>query len=108
MTSRTFLKAAEHISDYNPDKSQVSTWLWTIAQNALIDFYRTQKSELSIDKETIKTDTARSVSFEEQYDKIANPARKALYMVLAQLSERDRLFVYHKYFLGESYHDISK
>ena len=28
-------------------------------------------------------------------------------MALTQLSERDRLFVYHKYFLGENYHDIS-
>ena len=107
LTSCTFLKAAEHISDYNPDKAQISTWLWTIAQNTLIDFYRTQKPELSIDHETIKTDTALSVSFEEQYDKISNPARKALYMALTQLSERDRLFVYHKYFLGENYHDIS-
>ena len=107
LTSRTFLKAAEHISDYNPDKAQISTWLWTIAQNTLIDFYRTQKPELSIDHETIKTDTALSVSFEEQYDKISNPARKALYMALTQLSERDRLFVYHKYFFGENYHDIS-
>lgn len=108
LTSHTFLKAAEHISEYNPKKAQINTWLWTIAKNTLIDFYRTQKQEKSIDDEALEADNVLSVSFEEQYAKIVNPTRKALYAVLAQLSERERLFVYHKYFLDESYHDIAK
>ena len=108
LTSRTFLKAAEHISNHNPYKAQISTWLWTIAKNTLIDFYRTQKQELPIDQKGLGIDAVLSVSFEEQYAKIAEPARKALYSALSQLSERDRLFVYHKYFLEKSYHEISK
>lgn len=108
LTSRTFLKVVEHRSDYHPDKGKISTWLWTIAKNVRIDFYRTQKQELSLGQEGIEKDMSLSVSFEEQYAKIIAPTRKALYAALVQLSERERMLVYHKYFLGESYREISK
>ena len=106
LTAQTFLKAAEHLHTYDPDKAKASTWLQRIAQNTLIDFYRSQKKSVSIDNETIGS--ALSVSVEEQYEQIVSPGRKALYAALWQLSERDRTLVYHKYFLEESYHEISR
>ena len=106
LTAQTFLKAAEHLHTYNSDKAKASTWLRRIAQNTLIDFYRSQKKSVSIDNEDISA--ALSVSFEEQYEQIASPGRKAVYAALCQLSERDRILIYHKYFLEESYHEISQ
>ena len=104
LTAQTFLKAAEHLQTYDPSQAKASTWLAQIAQNTLIDFYRTQKRPVSLDTE--EAQAALSISFAEQYEQIASPARQALFAALWQLSERT--LIYHKYFLGESYHDISQ
>ena len=44
LTSRTFIKAIEKINSFDQNKGQFSTWLYTIARNTVIDFYRTEKS----------------------------------------------------------------
>lgn len=49
LTSETFLKALQHADSYNPQKAKISTWLYSIARNAVIDFYRTRKSHADID-----------------------------------------------------------
>lgn len=108
LTAVTFLKAVEHIDTYNSDIAKASTWLRQIAQNTLIDFYRTQKKVVSLDDPDMGLEEHLSVSFEEQYNAIASPARKELYKALSQLSERDRTLVYYKYILGKSYHEIAE
>lgn len=108
LTAQTFLKAAEKLDTYDSDKGKISTWLWTIAQNTLVDFYRSRRCEISLDKEDSGLLDTLAVSFEEQYERIASPKRKAFYQALVQLSERERILIYQKYFLGKSYHEISR
>jgi len=43
ITELTFLKAWTKKHTYNPKKSSISSWLYTIARNTVIDHYRTQK-----------------------------------------------------------------
>ena len=43
----------------------------------------------------------------EEYQKIMDPRRKLLYRSLTQLPERDRMLLYRKYLLGQSYHQIA-
>lgn len=108
LTGRTFLKIAEHLHTYVPEKAKLGTWIWQISENTLIDFYRTQKKSLPLDAEASDSCSAYSVSFDEQYAQIINPKRKALYAALYQLSERDRMLVCYKYLLGFSYHEIAE
>ena len=108
LTAQTFLKAVEKLDTYDRKKGSISTWLWKIAQNTLIDFYRSKKCEISLDEEDSGILDVLSVSFEEQYEKIASPKRRELYQALTQLSERERILLYQKYFLGKSYIEISK
>lgn len=108
LTEQTFLKIAEHLDTYNPEKGKLSTWIGRVRDNTLIDFYRTQKRPLSLDDESINEENNLVVSFEEQYEKIANPERRELYAALFELSERDRMFIYYKYLLGWSYHEIAE
>lgn len=49
LTSLTFMKALEHIADYSSTRGNFSSWLYRIAQNTVIDHYRTAKAEANID-----------------------------------------------------------
>lgn len=49
LTSQTFLKALQGISTFDAEKSQFSTWIFTIARNTVFDFFRTHKSMANID-----------------------------------------------------------
>lgn len=106
LAGRTFLKIAEHLHTYDPQKSKPGTWIWQISENTLVDFYRTQKPTLPLD-ETANTGGVLSVSFEEQYAQIINPERRALYAALFKLSQRDRILVCYKYLMGFSYREIT-
>lgn len=108
LTEQTFLKIAEHLHTYDPKKAKLSTWISRIKENTLIDFYRTRKLQVSLDDEMSDIGKELSVSFEEQYRQIVNPARRELYAALWELPERDRMLIYHKYLLGWSYHEIAE
>jgi len=49
LTSETFIKALTNISGFDENKGAFSTWLYKIARNTVIDFYRTKKNNLNID-----------------------------------------------------------
>lgn len=41
LASAVFVKAAEHLAGYDPAKASYSTWIYTIAQNTVRDYFRT-------------------------------------------------------------------
>lgn len=40
MTNDVFLKVHEHLNIFDPEKSKLITWIFNIAKNKLIDYYR--------------------------------------------------------------------
>jgi RNA polymerase sigma-70 factor (ECF subfamily) len=40
LTSQTFIKSLEAINNFNPDRGSFSSWLYRIARNNVIDYYR--------------------------------------------------------------------
>ena len=52
LTSQVFLKAWENLDRYEIGSSPFVAWLYTIARNLVIDFYRTQKSSVPLDDVT--------------------------------------------------------
>ena len=55
----SFIKVFEKINQFNPKTSALSTWIYTIVNNTLIDNYRKTKKEkeytISLDKEVVIT-----------------------------------------------------
>jgi RNA polymerase sigma-70 factor (ECF subfamily) len=45
LTNDVFLKASEKMYLFNSDKSKLLTWLYTIAKNLVIDYYRADNSD---------------------------------------------------------------
>jgi len=50
LAHQIFLNAWQHISSYRPQGFPFSSWLYRIARNAVIDYYRTSKQEASIEE----------------------------------------------------------
>jgi len=44
LANDTFVKAFQHLDSYNSDLSSIYTWLYGIAKNILIDYFRKDKS----------------------------------------------------------------
>ncbi|MDD5072059.1 MAG: sigma-70 family RNA polymerase sigma factor [Patescibacteria group bacterium] len=49
LTSQTFLKALKNLDQFDREKGLFSTWLYQIARNQVVDFYRSKKNEVNID-----------------------------------------------------------
>lgn len=49
LTSTTFIKALDNFSSFQSEKGNFSAWLYQIARNTVIDFYRTKKNNLNIE-----------------------------------------------------------
>ena len=50
LTSLTFIKALEKISTFSQDLGTFSAWIFRIARNKTIDYYRGKKTEIDIDQ----------------------------------------------------------
>lgn len=53
LSQEVFFKALKNFEKYNNDKASIKTWLFRIARNVVIDFYRTRK-ENHIDIEKVE------------------------------------------------------
>ena len=108
VVSQIFLKVMRHLPGFDPARASVKTWIFRIADNALIDFYRRQKPSVSIDAEDAGPDNVLSVHFDDQYDSLMTPRRRAVLDALRQLPERERMFIYYRYFLNVTNREIAR
>ena len=96
MVSDVFLKVAANAHSFDPGRASFKTWIYRIAKNAVADYYRSKRPVLSLDDEETEIDV--TISFEEQLERISTERRKAVFRALTQLTRRERLMVYYKYF----------
>ena len=56
LTSVVFMKVYDKLSGYDSSKASVATWIYTIANNTVIDYYRTHKVHEVIPEEISSMD----------------------------------------------------
>ena len=108
LVSQIFMKVMQHLHRYDPKKASMKTWLLRIADHALIDFYRRQKPTLSYSQDESILENTLQIYFEDEYARILSPERKQVLDALKTLPERDRTFIYYKYFLGITNREIAR
>jgi len=108
VVSEIFLKVISNIGKFDPDKAAFSTWLFTIANNSVIDHFRKQRRFADTTDGTVKLEELCAIDFDEQYEKITNDDRKRLYKALTMLDEKQRHIISLKYFSGMSNKIISE
>ena len=108
IVSQVFLKVVQNLHRYDAQKASIKTWLLRIADNTLIDHYRREKPTVSYDNEDTGLENTLSIDFEDEYNRILNPQRRMVLEALKSLPERDRMFIYYKYFLNITNREIAQ
>ena len=100
ITADVFLKVYEKLDTFDETKASLSTWIYTITQNTLTDYFRTRKVFAEI-PETIEDD----ISVEEE---VCNAEMlETLADALETLEERERDIIILRFYCGKTLKDIS-
>lgn len=102
LTAATFEKAWRGRSRFRRDLSAFSTWLFTIARNVAVDYFRKKESDIPL--EGIH-EQANPNSLEESFQRKHDSTR--LSALLLQLSAREREVVAFKYGAGLNNREIA-
>ncbi|MCR5773667.1 MAG: RNA polymerase sigma factor [Lachnospiraceae bacterium] len=99
--SDVFLKVQKKLMDYDEEKASVSTWVYTIARNAVIDHYRTRRVAEEIPEELASDD-------EVDNELLNKETLSELAEALKKLSEEEREVIILHYYEGLSLKDIEQ
>jgi RNA polymerase sigma-70 factor (ECF subfamily) len=106
ITNTVFEKAFGAIGRYEPSPAQFSTWLYTIAQNTVIDHYRKRRLPQVEDAD------ARLFAITDPNDGpeamlIADERRRLLYQAVMSLTSEQRQVVGLRFFFNLSTQDVA-
>jgi RNA polymerase sigma-70 factor (ECF subfamily) len=90
LTSEVFLRAFDRIETFNPEKSKFSTWLFQIAKNRLIDYYRAMKP---LDELNESMEIASDYSVIDEVDKVFDAMRVKAILDKLESNERDLIIM---------------
>ena len=101
LTSEVFVKVYEKLDSFDKSKASLSTWIYTITRNTLIDYYRTRKvlGEIPDELESLTT-VEDNVINEEMLETFAN--------ALESLDERERDIIVLRYYSGKTLKEIAE
>ena len=103
LTSKTFMKALEKINSYKSKKASFATWLYQIARNTVIDSYRINKKDISIDD---VWDLSTNEDIPAQVDARMSYEKLQIHLQGFKSEHRDILMM--KFWLGMSYREIGE
>lgn len=100
LISSVFVKVCQKLDTFDESRSSVSTWIYNITKNTVIDYYRTRKVITEIPEDLCSTGSVD--------DKLVNEETlEQLYVSLKQLDERARDIIILHYYSGITLKEIS-
>ncbi|MBR3746598.1 MAG: sigma-70 family RNA polymerase sigma factor [Selenomonadaceae bacterium] len=96
VTSITFMKMNENLESYDPNKAAFSTWLFRIANNALIDHTRRHENKNETEWDDL-LDPAAPEREEPEAVMMSGETNRELLAALSKLNERERRIVELKF-----------
>lgn len=100
LTSDIFVKVYEKIDTFDESKASLSTWIFTITRNKLIDYYRTRK---------VMVEVPETLTYEEDDDGIlTDEALDKLAVALENINDRDRKIIVEHYYQNKTLKEIAE
>lgn len=101
LTANVFLKVYQNYHLFDEERASLSTWIYTITQHTLYDYYRTNRTgdewtEMMAAAEDIESGLLREESLEELAD------------ALEQLEEKERDLILFHYYKNMTLKDIAQ
>lgn len=96
--SDVFVKIYEKLDTYDSNKAGLSTWIFTIVRNKLIDYYRTRK---------VTVEVPEDLTYEEDEPLFSNDDLEKLADALEKLSDKEKNIVVNHYYYGKTLKDIA-
>ena len=96
VTSITFMKMNENLNHYNPEVAAFSTWLFRIANNAIIDHTRSHEKNQETEWEEF-FDPAAPENDEPEHHMMRSEASRGLLAAIDKLNERERRIIELRY-----------
>lgn len=101
LTSDVFVKVYEKLEKFDGEKASVSTWVYTITRNTVIDFYRTNKTCEELPETLVSDDGVdENVIKEESLSELCD--------ALESLDERSRDLIIFHYYKGLTLKEIAE
>lgn len=96
LCAEVFVKVYKNIENFDPEKASVSTWIYHITQNSLIDYFRTNHNNdfIELDENLVSVSDDDKLSSDEMLEHLAD--------ALDGLSERERNIIVLHYYKGQS------
>ncbi len=102
IVQQVFLNAISALEGYDPERAAVSTWLYAITRNAVIDYYRNlEKTPLSADDDELQLSSSDEKPLSEE-------TLETLADALEQLPERERKIIVLRFYSGYSAKETAK
>lgn len=100
LTSDVFVKVYEKLEKFDGEKASVSTWVYTITRNTVIDFYRTNKTCEELPETLVSDDGVdENIIKEESLSELCD--------ALESLNERSRDLIIFHYYKGSTLKEIA-
>lgn len=101
VVSDVFVKVFNGLSDFDENKASLSTWIFTITRNAVIDYFRASKQLCELPEELCSEDDAeQKLINKEMLERLAS--------ALERLNERERDIIVLHYYSGRTLKDIAQ
>ncbi|RLC36365.1 hypothetical protein DRH27_05335 [Candidatus Falkowbacteria bacterium] len=103
LCSQVFMKAISKIKGFNLDKGTFQAWIYAIARNTVIDYYRTKKNEIDIFDIwdlAVKENVERDIDTKIKLEKVV--------LYLKELKQKQRDIIIMRVWQGLGYREIAE
>lgn len=109
LTEDVFVKVLENLDRYESSRAAISTWVYTIARNVVIDY----RKKAFVNRETAIDESVEMMGKDERYyfddpDSLKYIENRRLFNILCQLTEAEKDFLGLRYGLEMSNEEIAK
>ncbi len=106
LTSMVFEKALVNFDRYSSDRASFATWIFSIARNTVIDYYRSENSRQTVSADEPIPEPTDEVSPEEEAEK--GEEQRCLQTCLSRLSQQEQEIIQLKFSAEYNNRQIAK